>query len=69
MAKADSYKVIVKNGDTEYVADKRGAYSTKTVDYVSEHDNFAAALAEFLEFIGDTYQEDKVSLVYKKGKI
>lgn len=68
MAKADSYKVIVKNGDTEYVADKHGAYSTKTVDYVIEFDNFTAALAEFLEFIGDTYQEDKVSLVYKKAK-
>lgn len=68
MAKADSYKVVVKNGDTEFVPNKHGIHFSKTIDYVSEHDNFAGALAEFLEFIGDTYQEDKVSLVYKKAK-
>lgn len=66
-AKADSYKIVVKNGDTKYIQDKNGAWSTKTVDYISAYDTFAEALAEFISFVGDTYSEDKVSLVFKRG--
>lgn len=68
MAKADSYKIVVKNGDTKYVQDKAGAWSSKTIDYTVEFDTFAEALGEFIQFVGDTYAEDKVTMVFKRGK-
>lgn len=67
MAKADSFKVVIKDGDTKYVTNKQGAYVSKTTDYVSEFDNLAQALEEFLSFVGDAYAEDKVSLVFVRG--
>lgn len=68
MAKADTFKIVVKDGDTKYVQDKTGRYVSKTIDYVAEYDTFAEALGEFISFVGDTYAENKVSLVFKRGE-
>ena len=68
MAKAiDSYKVIVKDGDTKYVQDKNGRFESKTIDYVAEYDTLGEALCEFLTFVGDVYAEEKVTLVFKRS--
>lgn len=67
MAKADTFKVVVKDGDTKYAMDKSGRYESKTIDYVAEYDTLAEALTEFLTFVGDVYAEEKVSLVFKRG--
>lgn len=67
MAKTDKFKVVIKDGDTKYVANKQGAFVTKTVDYVSEFDSLAPALEEFLSFVSDDYAEDKVSLNFVRG--
>lgn len=69
MAKTDTYRVIVKNGDSKYVPDKKsGRYESKVVDYVVDFEGFAEALAEFITFVTDDYAEQKVSLVFKRGK-
>lgn len=68
MAKADKFKVVVKDGDTKYDFDaKSGTYKSKTTDYVTEFDSLAPALEEFLSFVSDAYAEDKVSLVFVRG--
>lgn len=69
MAKVSSFKVSVKDGRTEYKYNsKTGANEAKTVDYVEEFPDFASALSEFLIYVTDEYNEDKVSLTFVPGK-
>lgn len=69
MAKAASFKVVVKDGHTEYKFDvKSGTNKSKTVDYVEEFTDFASALSEFLIYVTDEYNEDKVSLTFVPAK-
>lgn len=68
MAKKTVYKVVVKDGDTKYALDKNGQYKQKTVDYVQEFDNLGDALASFLEYDTDAYNEDKVTLTLTPSK-
>jgi hypothetical protein len=73
MANEASFKVVVKNGDQEYLYDKKSAtYKYKTTDYVYEASGLGDALREFLDYVNDEFNEDKVSLTVipakKKGK-
>lgn len=71
MADKATFKIVVKDGDTEYKLNKSGQYVSKVIDYVSEFSDLAGALVEFLQYVEDSYNEDKVSLVFvpaKKGK-
>lgn len=69
MAKDAKFRVIVKNGDTEWGKNKKtGAYESKDVDSVTDWDDLASALNEFLMFITDSYNEDKITLVYVPAK-
>lgn len=69
---ADKFKLVVKNGRTEYKYDAKTGYNkSKTVDLVEEFDTFAQALEEFMYNMNDEYGENQVSLVFvrsKKGK-
>lgn len=63
MAKEASFKIVVKDGDQKYNYDsKTGQYKYKTVDYVYEASNLGDALREFLDYVNDDYNEDKVTL-------
>lgn len=65
----DSYKLVVKNGNTDYKFNKKtGNYDTKTVDQVEEFSNLADALAEFLFYVADEYGTRKATLTYVPGK-
>lgn len=69
MAKAGTFKLVIKNGNSGYHwNEKTGNYSTKTEDSVSEFDNLAEALAEFLWSVSDEYNSNKVSLVFVPSK-
>lgn len=59
-----SFKVKIKNGTTEY--NMRGTgdyYNSKVVDYVSDYEDLAEALATFLNEVADD-SEAKVTLTY-----
>ena len=65
MAKEASFKLVVKDGDQEYKYNqKTGQYKYKTVDYIYEATSLADALREFLDYVNDDYNEDKVSLTF-----
>ncbi len=66
--KAASFKVSVKDGDTQYKLNKTGQYESKVIDYVVEHDNLGDALLAFLEYATDPYNEDKVTLSLTPAK-
>lgn len=59
VSKAATFKVVVKNGDQKY-SYKTNQY--KTTDYVYESNSLGDALREFLDYVNDEYNEDKVSL-------
>lgn len=68
MAKA-TFKVVVKDGDQKYdLNPKTGAYDYKTVDYVYEASSLGDALREFLDYVNDDFNEDKVSLTFVPAK-
>jgi hypothetical protein len=66
MAKENSFKIVVKDGDEKWELSDSGEYKSKTVDYVyNSGSNFVDALVEFLSYVQDTYNNsDKVSLVF-----
>lgn len=67
--KTDSFKVSVKNGDQKYILDKAtGNYKFKTVDYVYETQSLGEALREFLDYVNDSYNSDKVTLTLLSAK-
>lgn len=64
-----SFKLTVKDGDRSYDFDqKSGQYKTQTTDYVEEFTDFSAALQEFLVYLTDEYNENKVSLSFSPKK-
>lgn len=64
-----SFKLVIKNGEHDYSYDaKTGTYKNKTIDDVRAYDNLPEALAEFLYTVGDTYNENRVSLTFKPEK-
>lgn len=69
MAKVNSFKVSVKDGHTDYKYNPTtGVNDSKVVDYVETFADFASALSEFLIYVTDEYNEDKVSLTFVPGK-
>ena len=66
---ADKFKIIVKDGDTEYKWNKKLGYNApKTTDRIEEFDTFARALEEFMYCVNDEYSGNKVSLVFTRSK-
>jgi hypothetical protein len=70
MAVKATWKLVVKDGDTVGKYNSAGGWSSKTIDYVEDHDNLAGALQSFLQWIDDYGGETdgKVSLVYVPAK-
>lgn len=69
MAKTAKFKVVVKDGDTKWVTNKKtGAYESKVVDSSVEYNTFAEALEEFLMYVTDSYNDYKITLVYVPAK-
>lgn len=65
-----SFKLIVKDGLQSYDFDeKSGQHKTKTSDYVEEYADFSVALQEFLVYVTDSYNEDKVTLSFAPKKV
>ena len=64
------YKLKVKNGDVRYKLNSKGQYVSKRVDYVAEFDRLTEALSEFLAWVDDDLNNNKVTLtlIPKGGK-
>lgn len=64
-----SFKLVVKDGETEYKFDSKLGYNkAKNVDRVEEYETLTDALVEFLIVVQDNYDSDKVSLTFKRPK-
>jgi hypothetical protein len=69
MANKATFKVVVKDGDTDYNYDsKTQKYESKKVDYIYETDSLADALREFCDYASNEYNEEKVSLILLPAK-
>ena len=70
MAKSKAkFKVVVKNGDYKYEINKKtGQYDSKMVDLETDYDDLGEALAEFLSYATDNYNENALTLTCKPRK-
>lgn len=64
-----AYTVKVKNGDVRYkYNEKTGQYVSKRVDYVADYDRLTEALSEFLAWVDDDLNDEKVTLTFTSKK-